>query len=674
MHARHDLPAGLPVAAAVVFRAVAEGLRPPPRMSVADWAQARRIVAPESGSPKPGRWDHATTPYLVEIMEVLSPRHPCREVAFQKCAQVGATAAGENLVGYVIDVEPAPILIVLPSLEEAKKYEKTKLGPMIDATPVLRGKVRMEVSRDEKGSTTSFKRFAGGYCQITGANSSKGLQMISARILLLEEVSEYPADVDNRGDPVGLALARTDAYTDNRKVFYNSTPGIAGACRVSAKYEASDQRRYHVPCPHCGAEQVLHFQSLKWRSETPPQSAYYVCEANGCVIEEWQRDGMVAAGRWIATHAGDGREPGFHLNKLYSPFVTWSDLAGRFLADKDDPAKLKVFVQQNLGEPWEDRGDAPEWKRLLERAQHEPLQLGTVPRHALLLVAGVDVQRDGLYFEVTGYGRDGTSWSVDYGFLTGDTGDETGAVWGELGKLYDRTWSTETGQRRSLDMLAIDAGFNTDQVCGFVRGRPYAMAVKGTDGWNRAVLGEAQKQDVTVGGKRRRRGARIWPVFVWSLKSVLYANLRKQPPLPGDEAWQPGFCHFTATHTEAFFRQLTAEHLKTVKRAGRERLEWTPTGENHYHDCRIYSLAALERAKLRWGVAYDDPSAWARLEAERGTLPIGSGGQAELPIETALAPAPAEPIDTVRAAPRPLTREEREAFWRARRSGQVGRA
>jgi phage terminase large subunit GpA-like protein len=245
--------------AALVFGAIAAGLAPDPVVTVSAWAeQSRQLSVAET--PRPGKWDNSQVPYLSEPMDCMSLSEPNREVIFLGSAQVAKTQAGINAFGTIACRTPAPMLTVLPTEGEVNKYVNLKLNPAIEATPELREKVDEQKSRDEKGSTTRLKRFPGGFNQIVGANSSAGLQMVSVRVLLLEEVSEYPFDVDERGDPVDLAIARTKAFTENRKIIYVSTPAIKGSCRITAKYEAGDQRRFYVPCPHCGAFQVLKFE------------------------------------------------------------------------------------------------------------------------------------------------------------------------------------------------------------------------------------------------------------------------------------------------------------------------------------------------------------------------------------------------------------------------------
>src|SRR5262245_41533248 len=121
--------------AAIVFEAIAVGLAPDAQVTVDQWAEEKREVAAES-SPRPGRWSNKLVPYLREIMFELSPAAVnTREVTFAKSAQVAGTEAGINLFGHTVDVAPAPMLIVLPTIDEAKKYVDVKLGPAIEATP-----------------------------------------------------------------------------------------------------------------------------------------------------------------------------------------------------------------------------------------------------------------------------------------------------------------------------------------------------------------------------------------------------------------------------------------------------------------------------------------------------------------------------------------------------------
>src|SRR5579883_1272770 len=109
---------GVPKARLVLFAAVAIALAPPPKVMTSAWAAETRVVAAESGSPRPGKWSNDYSPQLVEVMDCLSLADPCRSVVFMKSHQVAGTEAGLNALGCIIDKTPAPCLTILPTLEE----------------------------------------------------------------------------------------------------------------------------------------------------------------------------------------------------------------------------------------------------------------------------------------------------------------------------------------------------------------------------------------------------------------------------------------------------------------------------------------------------------------------------------------------------------------------------
>jgi phage terminase large subunit GpA-like protein len=621
--------------AAIVFDAIALGLAPDAQVTVDEWAEEKREVAAES-SPRPGRWSNKLVPYLREIMYELSPAAVnTREVTFAKSAQVAGTEAGINLFGHTVDVAPAPMLIVLPTIDEAKKYVDIKLGPAIDATPALKSKVKPQRARSERGSTTLNKKFAGGFAQITGANSSKGLQMISVKILIKEELSEWPEDVDGRGDPDGLAEKRTTAFRRVRKVFNNSTPGIKGSCRITKKYEASDQRRYFVPCPHCKHEQALKWENLTY-SRTFPHDAAYTCEAPGCSkpIEHHHKEWMVANGRWIATKPGPGRQPGFHINQLYSPFVSWDDTVVEWLNAEGDPTKEKVFTQQVLGEAYEAKGDAPDYLKLFGR--REEFRLGRVPYGGLFLTCGVDVQGDRLEFGVWAWGIGKTSWLVDKGVVVGDTANL--ATWSQLAVVLGRKYEDAHGNLREIEATAIDSGFNTQTVYAFVRRvGPRVLAIKGMPGHLAPALGTPTKQEVNWKGEKIRGGVLLWPVGTWTLKSEFYAFLRKTIDGPIDGVYPVGYVHYPAEVDETYLQQSTAEFLVSHESKGFTRQEWVKKKDarNEALDIRVYAAAAA----VHLGIDRLTPAAWAKLAAERGSPPDPTQGELAALWAPAVVPA-----------------------------------
>ena len=245
---------------------------PDPALTVSEWADRHRVLSPRA-SAEPGRYRTDRTPYMRAIMDALSPSHPARRIVVMKSAQVGFTEGGNNWIGYVIHHAPGPMLAVQPTVELAKRFSRQRIDPLIAESPALRERVRPARSRDA-GNTVLSKEFPAGLLVITGANSAVGLRSMPARYLFLDEVDAYPPSADEEGDPVALAEARTRTFSWRSKILLGSTPTIHGLSRIEREYEASDQRRYFVPCPHCGHMQWLQFERLRW-DKGKPETAHY---------------------------------------------------------------------------------------------------------------------------------------------------------------------------------------------------------------------------------------------------------------------------------------------------------------------------------------------------------------------------------------------------------------
>ncbi len=367
-------------------------------------------------------------------MDCLSPSHPAQRVVVMAGAQIGKTECGNNWIGYVIHRAPGPMLMVQPTVEVAKRVSKQRLAPMIEATPALRERVAESRSRDS-GNTVQVKEFDGGVLIITGANSSAGLRSTPIRFLFMDEVDEYPGDLDGQGDPVELAEKRTSTFA-RRKILLTSTPTIKGLSRIEREFLESDQRRYFLPCPKCG-----HLDYLAWRGpehhrieweEGRPETAHMVCGGCGERVEEHHKTEMLTRGEWRATAEGDGRTVGFHLSALYSPvgWKSWGQCAAEFLKAKEDPFRLKTWVNTVLGETWEERGDSVEVGRSWRASNVIPPRCRTVwacswPRWTSRATASRSV--------VKGYGAEEESWLIAFTQIHGDPAQE--AVWLELEKF-----------------------------------------------------------------------------------------------------------------------------------------------------------------------------------------------------------------------------------------------
>ncbi|MBP7242406.1 phage terminase large subunit family protein [Amaricoccus sp.] len=602
-----------------LLRAWGGGLKPDPLLTVSEWADRYRMLSSRAAA-EPGRYRTKRTPYMKEIMDALSPGHPAQRIVFMKAAQVGATESGNSFIGFVIHQAPGPMLAVQPTVELAKRNSRQRIDPLIEESAELRAKVKPARSRDA-GNTMLSKEFSGGILIMTGANSAVGLRSTPARYIFLDEVDAYPASADEEGDPVSLAEARSLTFAHRRKVFLVSTPTIRGLSRIEREFEASDQRRFFVACPHCGASQWLKFERLRWE-KGKPETAAYACEGCDQPIAEHHKTAMLEAGEWRATAtSADPTTIGFHLSALYSPvgWLSWERIARSWEAAQGSDEAIRAFRNTILGETWVETGEAPDWRRLYDRRERWPA--GTLPRGGLFLTAGADVQKDRIEVDVWAWGRGLESWLVDHVVIDG--GPEHARSWDALAALLARTWPHARGAEMQIARLAIDTGYEAPAVYGWARRQGFAQVapVKGVEGFNRAspVSGPTWV-DATEGGRRIRRGARLWTVAVSTFKAETYRHLRLERPtaeeLAAGASFPPGTVHLPDWVDAEWLKQFVAEQLVTVKtKRGFARLEWQKMRErNEALDTRVYARAAAWIAGAdRWPEAR-----WRDLEAQLG--------------------------------------------------------
>ncbi len=228
-----------------------------------------------------------------------------------------------------------------------------------------------------------------------------------------------------------------------------------------------------------------------------------------------------------------------------------------------------------------------------------------------MLTAGVDVQKDRLEAEIVAWGRNRESWSIDYQVFEGDPGGEE--VWGKLSELLNHHFIGENGLEYMISMMAVDAGYATQEVYNWVRshqGSGRVMAVKGA---NKALvpLSSPSRVDVTVSGQKLKRGMKLWPVGVSILKSELFQLLNVLTE------GAPGYCHFPEYPPE-YFKQLTAEQLITKVVKGYTKQEWQKIRDrNEVLDCRVYARAA----SIALGIDRWPESKWESLVGEKTKKP-----------------------------------------------------
>lgn len=562
-------------------QAMIRGLQPPPNISLSQWSDEYRVLARTEGAES-GKWKTARTPYLKEIMDVLSPMSPYQRVVFMKGVQVGGTSVGLNFLAYIIHIDPASFMFVEPTMDIAKKISKQRINGMIQEMPLLQRIIKEDRSR-QTSNTLFIKDFDGGILVLSGANSAASLRSMPIRYLVLDEVDAYPDDLDGEGSAIELAIKRTTNF-HNKKILIISTPTIKGESNVEVEYSLSDMRVYRVPCPQCGTLQKLEFDALKFSYNEKydlTEEVYYAC-VNGCQIVENHKTAMLAGGDWFKNQP-ESDIAGFHLSSLYSPvgWNSWEDCVVDFLKYKKtgNIHVLKTFTNTILGESFELPTESLKIDNLVKRRTSILKNGITIPDDILLLVAGADVQDDRIEISIMGMGLSEVMTVIKHVVVMGIPSEAD--TWKRVRKVIDKVYKNKH-MTMKVQCTAVDSGGHfTDNVYNFCKDNTdiRVFAIKGASRPALPIIGRPSKNKV---------GALLFLIGTDTAKELVYSKLRIDDPK------QSGYIRFDDKLENEYFLQLTAEKRVTRYIKGFPKKEWKKTRDrNEGLDCFIYGVSAL---------------------------------------------------------------------------------
>lgn len=670
-------------AGAVVAQAMAAAMAPPPPPDITRWCEENIVF--DERSPMPGPFNIRRFPFLAEIHKVLSPEHPAREVTVRGSAQWGKTVSViQPTIAAWHEYTPLDSLVVHPTQSAATEWVDNKWLPMRRQAPGLRaifgdGRGGGE-QKDSKFNQETLDR--NGSLKVASAGSPSDLTGTSRRLVILDDLAKF--DMTDKGDPEALAVSRASGFED-AKIARVSTPLIKGTCRITRAFDRSDQRFYHVPCPHCGDFAPLTWENFKGNINPERlHAACFTCESCGCDIQHGEKEKIVGLGRWVA-HNPRGDHPGFHLWRAYAPQRDWASIAVEYAqvmgwtrletrnTSEDTIARAveseteQTFFNDVLGMPYEQATDAPDWEALRDRTENAPgsdgIGRGILPAAGFIYTAGVDCQDDRLEVQLVAFGPNRKRWVIDYKVIPFTIGSDDGRA--ALDAILKAEWRTQLGARFALDMLAIDGGTYTDDVWSWAKRHPWhrVIIVKGSSSQNGPIL-MPMKFERRNDGKAKRSQKRGFMLNVSQLKGEFYTWLRIE-----DHAAR-GHCAFARGLGDEYYRQVTGE-VAVLNRSvtGVVTRQWKPVPgvRNEALDTMNYAEAAARRKG--WTSQTDEQ--WDALEAMRCVapqVPQGDLFDAALPMMPPPPVADDEPDSAAR--PEPQGRQTARPWLGAKRKGK----
>jgi phage terminase large subunit GpA-like protein len=592
----------------LAHEAIAAALRPSPPIDYLDFAE-RHVVFED---PIPGPFDRNKFPYFAEILRALSPSDPCRYVTVISSAQIGKTTIGNIFTLGTLTMGRGTVLYAHPSDDNARRWSRMKLSPMMRATPIVAEQFPQR-ARDGADNVL-FKDRKDGLARllITGANSPASLSQVTAEFLIEDDLSKWEPNA--AGDPETQADSRARAI-EFAKILKISTPLVLPGCKITRNFELGSQEMPYIPCPHCSEMQVLEWDNMLANLDPEhPEDAHFVCNTCGGIIEEHHRPQMLAGFEWRARNPIARREHrSFYIWSAYSYLQSWPRIAAEWLKARGDSSAEQVFSCDTVGKAFRAQGESPPWEVLRDRAAASNYVRGVIPNGSVVHGIGFDCQQDRVEWMLVGFGPEFRRYVIDHGVVGRHISDPN--CQRNLDLLLARTWKNSAGREFAIDFAAVDGNAWIESVWEWARRYPANRLImtRGSslgDAAPRLALVKRERNDA---GKLLARSRRFYNLGVSGLKMSLYRDLAKDDPS------ERGFISFPSGLSDDYFQQLTAERRVPIKNHGFVTYRWEKDARqaNEMLDCMVIATGAAIRA----GVYSLSDHGWDALRSRRGIPP-----------------------------------------------------
>ena len=598
--------------------------KPPDLISIPDWVE-KHVKLTGKSCDEPGPLRISRTPYTRGPLLALGSDF-VEWIVLCFGRQTGKTEGIQvPFMCYVIAQDPGPTTFFLPIQDKCKEVEAQKIGPILAACEA----VQRQRTADKDDYSILRKVFKNMVLSMAWGGSAAQTTTRSTRYLLRDETDEQKKSIGGDAIDPMKGIEQTTSNFSNRKIVDSSSPTTTEGYIWTALGQCDGLFEYWLPCPHCGVQQILYWENVRFGENKDPiiveEIAFYECEICHESMTNLDKIRMLSRGEWRARTTADPtvqimknvrarieetisldevladrrmKKLGFHLPKWYSPFPggTFGIIGREFLeAHKAmdeglDFAPMKNWRIYCAARPWEEVVvSETEYELMKNKTDLGPL---VCPKATIALTCGIDPGQGGFWFSVVAWKRDMSSHLVHYGWFAGDYESS------EIDNLLQWTYAIDREERQlQIWRIGIDTGGGEYQganatmtvaAYNWIRKvrRPGLVGTKGMSHPSTRRVRETRIEKMPGDkGAVIPRGIILMEINTDVMKDVVWFHLRIDESKPGR------FTFHNATEPE-YIHHLLAE-AKQMEKNGK----WTwirKRAANHLFDATVIAFALAD--------------------------------------------------------------------------------